>query len=83
MNYYDEDDCGADTTEEFYHGRDVYEAEFEEIHMPLFGGRDEEEEYDLDDEDDIEGFEDENWEEWDDQQYDNQWGERYAYGFGE
>jgi hypothetical protein len=76
MNYYDEDDCGADTMEELFHGRDVHEADFEEMNMPRFGGRDEDEEYDLDDE----NFEDEveDWEQWDDQ-----WSESYAYGFGE
>jgi len=80
MNTYDEDDCGADTMEELYHGRDVHEADFEEMNMPHFGSREEEEDYEFEEfgsEDLADDYEDE------DDQFDNQWGERYAYGFGE
>lgn len=78
MNYYDEDDCGADTMEELFHGRDVHEADFEEMNMPAFGARGEEDDFDLDQDIDRDLDEDD-----DEDEFDNQWGERYAYGFGE
>jgi hypothetical protein len=72
MNYYDEDDCGADTMEELFHGRDTYEAEFENTGMPDFEAIESRDEDDWE-EDREDGWDADDWEDSETYEMDGGW----------